>query len=564
MSQPIRQASKGWRLWMVGSLIGLGFLAIGTRLVWLHVLETEHLRDLGDEITIRYEKIPAYRGMIADRSGQPLAVSSPVAAVAVRPKLFSDPDWAQKLAPLLDMDASRLIERVGQAKVPYVYLSRYVTPEDASQIEALKLDGVEVTRQFRRFYPAGEVAAHLVGFTNIEDRGQEGLERSYDEWLSGEPGLRHVLRNRRANVVRYVSAGQEVEQGRDLKLSIDLRLQYVTYRALKEAVARAKAAGGSAVLLDAWTGEVLALAAQPAFNPNDMAARIPERVRNRPVMDLIEPGSPIKPFTVATALDLGLVQPETLIDTAPGRIRVQGNVVSDVSNYGEIDVKTVVAKSSNVGTVKIEAMMDSTTLRDRLAQLGLGRSTATGFPGEAEGKLPNTAVLGAMDRAALSFGYGLNISVIQLAQAYSVFANDGVLQPVTLLAEGLTPRPTRIFKSETVAQILPMLEAVTEQGGTATKARVGLYRVGGKTGTTMKLVSGSYASQQYVSSFVGLAPMSKPRFVMAVVVDDPRSQDYYGGQVAAPVFADVMDDVMRIYDIAPDQPEMPVLAQGVR
>ena len=564
MSQPIRQASKGWRLWMVGSLIGLGFLAIGTRLVWLHVFETEHLRDLGDEITIRYEKIPAYRGMISDRSGQPLAVSSPVAAVAVRPKKFSDPEWAQKLAPLLDTDASRLIERVGQATVPYVYLSRYVTPEDASQIEALKLDGVEVTRQFRRFYPAGEVAAHLVGFTNIEDRGQEGLERSYDEWLSGESGLRHVLRNRRANVVRYVSAGQEVEQGRDLKLSIDLRLQYVTYRALKEAVARAKAAGGSAVLLDAWTGEVLALAAQPAFNPNDMAARIPERVRNRPVMDLIEPGSPIKPFTVATAIDLGLVQPETLIDTAPGRIRVQGNVVSDISNYGEIDVKTVVAKSSNVGTVKIEAMMDSTTLRDRLAQLGLGRSTATGFPGEAEGKLPNTAVLGAMDRAALSFGYGLNISVIQLAQAYSVFANDGVLQPVTLLAEGLTPRPTRIFKSETVAQILPMLEAVTEQGGTATKARVGLYRVGGKTGTTMKLVSGSYASQQYVSSFVGLAPMSKPRFVMAVVVDDPRSQDYYGGQVAAPVFADVMDDVMRIYDIAPDQSEMPVLAQGVR
>lgn len=564
MKQSVRHASKSWRLWLVGSLISTAFVMIGARLVWLHVFETQHLRDLGDEITIRYEKIPAYRGMITDRMGQPLAVSSPVAAVAVRQKQFTDPNWAEKLAPLLDTTADRLIERVTQARVPYVYLSRYVTPEDASQIEALKLKGVEVVRQFRRFYPAGEVAAHLVGFTNIEDKGQEGLERSFNEWLSGEPGLRHVLRNRRANVVRYVSAGQEVEQGRDLKLSIDLRLQYVTYRALKESVARAKAAGGSAVLLDAWTGEVLALAAQPAFNPNDMSARVPERVRNRPVMDLVEPGSPIKPFTVAVAIDLGLVEPDTLIDTAPGRIRVQGNVVSDLNNLGEIDVSTVVAKSSNVGTVKIEAMMESTTLRDRLALLGLGQSTQTGFPGEAEGRLPNTAVLGAMDRAALSFGYGLSVSVLQLAQAYSVFANDGVLQPVTLLSEGLTPRPTRIFQSETVRAMLPMLEAVTESGGTATQARIPLYRVGGKTGTTMKLVSGSYASQQYVSSFVGLAPMSKPRFVMAVVIDDPRSQQYFGGQVAAPVFADVMDDVMRIYDVVPDQISTPVLAQGVR
>jgi len=564
MKQPVRHAAKSWRLWLIGSLISVGFLAISARLVWLHVFETQHLKDLSDEITIRYEKIPAYRGMITDRLGQPLAVSSPVAAVAVRQKQFEDPQWAEKLAPWLDISADRLRARVAEARVPYVYLSRYVTPEDASQVEALKLKGVEVVRQFRRFYPAGEVAAHLVGFTNIEDQGQEGLERSYNEWLSGESGRRHVLRNRRANVVRYVSAGQEVEPGRDLKLSIDLSLQYVTYRALKEAVVRARAAGGSAVLLDAWTGEVLALASQPAFNPNDMAARIPERVRNRPVMDLMEPGSPIKPFTVATAIDLGLVDPSTTIDTAPGRIRVQGNVVSDVNNYGQIDVSTVVAKSSNVGTVKIEALMEPTALRDRLARLGLGQSTATGFPGEAEGKLPNTAVLGAMDRAALSFGYGLNISVLQLAQAYSVFANDGILQPVTLLAEGLTPKPVRIFQSSTVKAMLPMLEAVTERGGTATQARVDLYRVGGKTGTTMKLVSGSYASQQYVSSFVGLAPMSQPRFVMAVVIDDPRGQEYYGGQVAAPVFADVMDDVMRIYDIRPDAPSTPILAQGAR
>lgn len=562
MSQASRQAAAAWRMWIVGSTLSLVFLAIGARLVWLHVFETQHLRDIGDEITIRYETIPAYRGVIADRTGQPLAVSTPVAAVAIRPKKLSDPAWAEKLAPWLGTEPERLEERKRSSQAPFIYLSRYVTPEDASQIEALAIEGVEVSRQFRRFYPAGEVAGHLVGFTDIEDRGQEGLERAYDQWLAGEDGRRHVLKNRRANVVRYVSAGQEVEQGRDMKLSVDLRLQYLTYRALKEAVARSRASGGSAVLLDAWSGEVLAMAAQPAFNPNDMATRIPNRVRNRPMLDLIEPGSPIKTFTVATAIDLGLVTPGQVIDTAPGRIRVQGNVINDVRNYGSLDVSTIVAKSSNVGTVKIEQMMEPTTLRDRLALLGLGQSTGSGFPGEAEGRLPNTAILGDMDRAALSFGYGLQVSVLQLAQAYSVFANQGVLQPVTLLAEGLTPRPVRIFSKKTVDQVLPMLEAVTADGGTATQARIPMYRVGGKTGTTMKLVSGSYASQQYVSSFVGLAPMSNPRFVMAVVIDDPRSQQYFGGQVAAPVFAEVMDDVMRIYDIAPDLLDGRMLAGG--
>jgi cell division protein FtsI (penicillin-binding protein 3) len=460
----------------------------------------------------------------------------------------------------MDADADKLRDRVARSPSPFLYLSRYVTPERANQIEALELEGVEVVRQFRRFYPAGEVAAHLVGFTNIEDKGQEGLELSYNDWLSGHDGLRHVLRNRRANVVRYVSAGQEVEQGRDLRLSIDLRLQYLTYRALKEAVARARAAGGSAVLVDAWTGEVLALAAQPAFNPNDMATRTPERVRNRPVTDLMEPGSPIKPFTVATALDLGLVEPDTLIETSPGRMRVQGHVISDVSNYGEIDVNTVIAKSSNVGTTKIAMMMEPSALRDRLALLGLGQPTATGFPGEEEGFLPSYATWRDLDRAALSYGYNLNITTIQLAQAYSVFANGGVLQPLTLLAEGVTPRPVRIFKKDTVQKVLPMLQAVTEEGGTARRAQIPMYHVGGKTGTTMKYADGSYASRQYISSFVGLAPIANPRFVMAISVDDPRSQQYYGGQVAAPVFADVMDDVMRIYDIPPDKLDQSMLA----
>jgi len=560
MSAQKRQASSRWRLWFVGSVLGILVITVCGRLVWLHVFETQHLKDIGDEITIRHQKIPAYRGMITDRFAQPLAISTPVAAIAVRPKKLSDSSWPEKLAPLMNSNADRLRDRVVRSPSPFLYLSRYVTPERANQIEALNLEGVEVVRQFRRFYPAGEVAAHLVGFTNIEDAGQEGLELSYDDWLSGQDGLRHVLRNRRANVVRYVSAGQEVQQGRDLRLSIDLRLQYLTYRALKEAVARARAAGGSAILVDAWTGEVLALAAQPAFNPNDMSSRTPERVRNRPVTDLMEPGSPIKPFTIATAIDLGLVEPNTLIETSPGRMRVQGHVISDVSNYGEIDVSTVIAKSSNVGTTKIAMMMEPSALRDRLALLGLGQPTAIGFPGEEEGFLPSYATWRDLDRAALSYGYNLNITTIQLAQAYSVFANQGVLQPLTLLAEGVTPNPVQIFSENTVRQVLPMLQAVTEEGGTARRAQIPMYHVGGKTGTTMKYADGSYASRQYISSFVGLAPMANPRFVMAISVDDPRSQQYYGGQVAAPVFADVMDDVMRIYDIPPDKIDSSMLA----
>ena len=564
MSVNERLASSRWRLWFVGLALGLLAVIVCGRLIWLHVLETRNLRDISDEITIRYQKIPAYRGMITDRFAQPLAISTPVAAIAARPdKLSSNSSWHEILAPLLDIHADRLRDRVAKSVSPFLYLSRYVTPERANQIEALGLDGIEVLRQFRRFYPAGEVTAHLVGFTDIEDSGQEGLELSFNEWLSGKDGLRHVLRNRRENVVRYVSAGQEVKQGRDLRLSIDLRLQYLTYRALKEAVTRARAAGGSAVLVDALTGEVIALAAQPAFNPNDISTRQPEKVRNRGVTDLMEPGSPIKPFTVATAIDLGLIDSETLIDTSPGRMNVPGHVISDMRNYGEIDVAKVIAKSSNVGAAKIALSMEASALRDRLALLRLGQSTAIGLPGEEDGFLPSYATWRDMDRAALSYGYNLNVTTIQLAQAYSVFANEGVLQPLTLLSGGVTPKPVRVFKEETVRKVLPMLRAATEDGGTARRAQIPLYHVGGKTGTTMKYADGSYASRQYISSFVGLAPIANPRFVMAISIDDPRSQQYFGGQVAAPVFADVMDDVMRIYDIQPDKLDQSILAWRV-
>lgn len=563
MTVKTRDAAAAWRLRLVGGLLAAVVFAIGFRLVWLHVVTTETLKGIGDEITIRYEPHRAHRGLITDRTGQPLAVSTPVAAIAVRQKKLTDPTWADQLGLILGMDSERLQARVAESHLPFIYISRYVTPERADRIERLELSGVEVVRQFRRFYPAGEVVAHLVGFTNIEDRGQEGLELVFNDWLSGADGMRHVLKNRRANVVRYVSAGKEVEQGRELRLSIDLRLQYLTYRALKEAVARARATAGSAVLIDAWTGELLAMAAQPAFNPNDMSARTPDRVRNRPVSDLLEPGSPIKPFTVATAIDVGLVTPETLVATSPGRMTIQRKVIRDVRDYGTIDVATVVKKSSNIGSAKLALMLEPSELRDRLAMVGLGRSSGIGMSGEADGFLPSFSTWRDLDRAVLSYGYGLMVTPLQLAQAYTVFANDGVLRPVSLLVNGEAPKPVRVFKSETVKAMLPMLQAVTEQGGTATNARIPLYHVGGKTGTTMKLdEGGGYASKRYIASFVGIAPIDRPRFVMAVVIDDPQSQQYYGGQVAAPVFADVMDDVMRLYDIPPDNPEDALLAGG--
>jgi cell division protein FtsI (penicillin-binding protein 3) len=561
MRSKVRKPSKSWRLWLVGSVIGSCALIICTRLVWLHVFENQHLQGIGDELTNRHQDIPAYRGMITDRFGEPLAVSTPVFRIGVRPAELIGTPWAKKLAPFLDRSPEQLEQRVAQSLLPYLFLSRNVTPEGSAKIEALKLEGVKVEQQFRRFYPAGEVASHLLGFTDIDDEAQEGLELSFDHWLSGQDGSRHVLANRRANVVRYISAGEEVEHGKDLRLSIDLRLQYLTYRALKGAVNRSKAVGGSAVLVDAWSGEILALAAQPAFNPNNISSRTPDRVRNRTVSDMHEPGSSIKPFTIATAIDLGLIQSDTQIETTPGQFRVQGNVISDFKNYGLIDVSRVLSKSSNVGVAKIGLMMEPSALRDRLALLGFGQSTGIGFPGEAEGSLPSFAAWGDMDRAALSFGYGLNATTIQLAQAYSVFANAGVLKRLTLLSGGATPKPLAVFKAGTIEQVLPMLEAVTQVGGTATQAQVPMYRVGGKTGTTQKLsAGGSYASRQYVASFVGIAPLSNPRFVMAISVDDPRSQRYFGGQVAAPVFADVMDDVMRIYDIEPDSPKTRILA----
>lgn len=559
-----RHAAKGWRLWLIGCFFLVVLVALVGRLIWLHVIETGSLRDIGDEITIRNEVIPSYRGMITDRDRQPLAISTPVATVGVRPKDLESDQWAQSIAPLLKTSADRLLERVEKTRLPFIYLSRYVTPEKAAIIENLNLRGIEISHQFRRFYPVGEVASHVVGFTDIDDKGQEGLEQTYNNWLTGKDGRRHVLKNQRANVVRYVSAGEEVYQGKDLRLSIDLMLQYLTYRALKEAVTQTKAAGGSAVLVDAWSGQILALAGQPSFNPNNIAARVPHRIRNRPITDLMEPGSSLKPFTVATALDLNVINLATEIDTSPGSLRIQSHTVNDVKDYGVIDVPKVIIKSSNVATSKIALMLEPSMLRDRLYKLGLGRSTGSGFLGEAEGYLPGSAILNEIDQAALSYGYALNVTILQMAQAYSVFANGGLMQPLTILAEGTKPHAIRVFKENTIIQMLPMLRAVTEEGGTAENAQIPMNHVGGKTGTTMKLSNGSYASRKYVSSFIGLAPIENPRFVMAVSIDDPQSQQYYGGQVAAPVFADVMDDVMRIYNLPPDKFNSAMLTGEIR
>ena len=552
MRQPLRYASKSWRFNLVILFFIIFIILIISKLFWLMILDTQGM-NWGDQTSIRKEITKAHRGRILDRHGNPLAISTLVTALGLRRNILEkNNDWAYLLGKAAEIPADRLLNRVKKTETNFIYASRYLTPEKAAAVRALNIPGVELKEQFRRFYPAGEVVSHLVGFTDVEDEGQEGLEVSYQVHLSGVDGSRTVLTNNLKQGIRYVSDGNEVRHGRDLNLSIDLQVQYLAYRALKEAVLDSGAKAGSVVLLDGITGEVLALASQPSFNPNDTEERLPPLVRNRPVSDLMEPGSPIKPFTIAAAMDFGSVDMSTLIQTSPGRFKIDCKVIKDIKNYGELDLDGIIKKSSNIGAAKIALTIDPHRFLEKLNLLGLGKSTGSGLISEAEGHLPGLVKWSECDRAALSFGYSLNITPLQLAQAYSVFVNEGLMQPITLFLGGEERPKVSVFSKETAIAVKSMLHSVTKTGGTGQKARVPDFHVGGKTGTTMKSIEGSYASRSYWSSFVGIAPVENPRFVMVVVIDDPQVDVYYGGAVAAPVFSKVMDRVLQIYGISPD------------
>lgn len=544
-------------LWRLG-LVAAGLLLMASALVWraldLQVLDKEFLQGQGDARHLRVLEQSAHRGMLLDREGEPLAISSPVASVWVNPSEVLAADGAvAALARHLGLDAAQLRRRLVQrADREFFYVKRHITPDLAERVESLRLPGVALQREYQRFYPAGEVTAHVVGFTDIDDVGQEGVELAFHDWLSGEPGARRVIKDRYGRIIDDVENLRDPKPGQDLQLSIDRRLQYLAYRELKAAVRHHRARSGSLVMLDVRTGEVLAMVNQPAFNPNNRAAIAADALRNRAVTDTFEPGSTIKPFAVLAALEAGVVTPATMVDTGPGYVRVGGHVIRDVRNYGQIDVATVLMKSSTVGMTKIALQTDAEALWGVMSRLGFGVPTALGFPGEAAGQLASTPPERDIERAAMSYGYGLAVTPLQLARAYAVLANDGVAIPLTLIKRTEPVSGRQMLDPAAVAQIHRMLEGVVSDEGTASRADVGGYRVAGKTGTAKKSVAGGYSDDRYVALFAGFAPASKPRIAMAVVINEPRGEAFYGGQVAAPVFSRVMGGALRLLDVTPD------------
>jgi cell division protein FtsI (penicillin-binding protein 3) len=547
-------AAGGWRLWVVGFLLVLVSGGILFKMVSLYTSEQAFLQKQGDARSLRTRLTPAHRGLITDRNGEPLAVSAPVATIWADPKEtdLQNPNLTL-MARMLDLAPQELMgDLKSDPDRRFLYIKRQVTPEVAEHVDQLNIRGIHVDQSFKRFYPAAEVTTHLVGFTNVDGEGQEGLELAFNEVLRGEPGRSLVLQDRKGRTVKHLQNMQKAMPGEDLALSIDLRLQYLAYRELKDAVQTHKADSASAVILDAHTGEVLAMVNQPSYNPNDRSKLTTDALRNRAMTDTFEPGSTMKPITVAAALMSGQYQVEDVVDTSPGYIRVRGASIRDHRNYGELDITGIITKSSNVGVVKLSRSMEYDSVRNLMANLGLGRPSSTGFPGERTGVLPYLSERQEVEQATLSYGYGLSVTPLQLAQSYIPFANGGRLLPVSLYKQSESPVGERVMPKEVADSVLQMMETVISPQGTARKAAVTGYRVGGKTGTAHKAVAGGYDDDAYISVFAGIAPISNPRIIMAVMVDNPKGQEYYGGEVAAPVFSRVMGGVLRLMNVPPD------------
>ncbi len=542
------------RRWLVLSLYIAGMSLLMWRAVDLQVISKEFLQEHGDARALRVVQIPAHRGMITDRNGEPLAVSTSVNSIWATPRrvLSSEVDMSP-LAAYLDTSVEELgkllKERIGR---DFVYLKRHVDPALADKVMALNIPGISLEQEFRRYYPAGEVTAHLIGFTNIDDAGQEGLELAYNDWLKSMPGRKRVLKDRLGRIIENVESISTPSPGKNLELSIDRRIQYLAYRELKAAVQAHNARGGSLVMLDTKTGEVVAMVGQPSYNPNNRSGMKGEYYRNRAVTDVFEPGSTLKPFTVATGLESGVYTPMTMIDTRPGHFKVGNHTIRDIRNYGVIDVTTVIKKSSNVGASKIALSLEPNQLRKTLSNVGFGAATGSGFPGEASGYLSASNNWSEVGLATIAFGYGLSVTVLQLAQAYQIFATDGLMLPVSFIKVKGPVTGKQVITAEHAKQIRTMLETAVEKEGTGQRAAVSSYRVAGKTGTVHKATSGGYSEDRYLSLFAGFAPVEDPRLVMVIMIDEPKGQQYYGGQVAAPVFSRVMTGALRLMDIPPD------------
>jgi cell division protein FtsI (penicillin-binding protein 3) len=550
------------------AVLGLFALAV-CALVWgavdRQILEKDFLQSEGADRYLARVEVPAHRGLITDRRGDVLALSTPVDSIAANPRVLgNDAQTLVTLGRALGRDPESIRALLARhSRQHFVYLKRGLPPAEAAQVmevvRAHDIRGVHLVPEHRRYYPAGEVFAHVLGFTDVDDRPLEGLERAYDEVLRGENGAKLVLRDGLRQVVNDVENIRSPRAGNHLALSIDQRLQFIAYRELKAAARRHRAVGGSLVLLDARSGEILALVNQPSYNPNGDRSNRDGRLRNRALTDLFEPGSTMKPFTVAAAIDQGLIRPDSVIDTAPGYFHVGRAQVKDKRNLGAIDVTTVLSKSSNVGVGRIALDLERRDLWQVMDRLGFGHSTGSGFPGEAGGLLNDYRRWARIDQATLSFGYGISVTALQLAQAYGALANDGLMLPVSLLKRESAPDGQRVFKADTARAVRQMLEAAVDAGGTATAAAVTGYRVAGKTGTVRKFGPQGYAEDRYLALFAGMAPARDPRFVMVVMLDEPRGDKYYGGDVAAPVFSSVMAETLRLMNVAPDLSDSPAL-----
>lgn len=534
-------------------VFALAAIALLWRGVYLQLTHKDFLQDHGDARYLRTVAIPAHRGMVMDRHGEPLAISTPVSSVWADPRqLAMVPEQWPKLASVLGMSAKQLKALIEpRIHREFVYLKRHVDPTVAGQVMNLGISTVSLRSEYRRYYPMSEVTAHVLGFTNVDDLGQEGVELGFEGHLGGTPGAKRVIKDRLGRIVENVESIRAPKPGRDLTLSLDKRIQYVAYRELKAGIQRYRARSGSMVILDAHNGEILAMVNQPSYNPNNRIDLKGEYYRNRAVTDVFEPGSTIKPFTVAAALETGAYAPSTAVDTRPGYFRVGRHTVRDLHNYGVLDVSGIIKNSSNVGATKIALSLKPGLLWRLFNQLGFGAFTETGLPGESPGFLRDYQDWREVDRATLAFGYGLSVTTLQLAQAYMAFANDGVVLPLTLERRTALPEGRRVMAPRTARQVRAMLEEVVKEG-TGVLAKIAGYRVAGKTGTVHKSTRGGYAKHRYVSLFAGLAPASQPRLVAVVMIDEPRSGKYFGGLTAAPVFANVMRDALRLMSVPPD------------
>ncbi len=547
-----------WRSKLVVAAIALAFVGLAARAAYIQVYANDFFQRQGEVRFARTLELPANRGRILDRNGLILASSVPSPSIwAIPEDVEIDRAQTLKLAKLLEMSPADLNKRIKNEDKSFVWLKRQVDDEVARQITGLNIKGIYQRKEYRREYPEGESAVHVVGFTNVEDRGQEGVELTFNKELSGRNGSRRVIKDRMGRVVEDVGDRIAPMEGHDLQLSIDSKVQFFAYQKLREAVVSNKAKVGSVVVLDVVTGEVLALANYPSYSPTKRSNLSGEQLRNRALTDTFEPGSTMKPFVIALALDKGIITPETVIQTAPGRLTLGGSTITDAHPHGPLTVNEIIQKSSNVGTVKIAMQTEPHEMWEMFSQVGFGQKPQVPFPGAVSGRLRAYKTWRPIEQATMSYGYGLSVSLFQLARAYSVFARGGELAPLTMLRSDQPAPGVRVMEARNAHAVLNMLHMVTQSGGTAPKAQTMGYSVGGKTGTAHKQEGKGYAAKKYRGFFVGIAPIDNPRIVVAVMIDEPSNGKYFGGDVAAPVFSETVQQTLRMMGVQPDMAVRP-------